>query len=304
MAPPPIILVALPAQQELVQTLCDQVEIAAVFNPGRATLREAPAPVFADWDALRRHTPPGLCCFLAPYPSLKQDLLSCLEQGIHVLSAGPIPLSRSEFDTACQRAGEHRIHLHCGGQYLHSALLQQFVVQRRKPEFGAPVYLRLVQGGGQGLLAAWWSVCEALELARDLLDDPLDGIHITAAKQGNKHHAVLTGSSANRANSQLVVVPHHLPLHPDITLLGTGGLLSSRSTHNAAVLVGQAGVEFHHPPSLRCETAWLLHFLDRLADHSEPLFPDRPTLALHHRILRSLRRSLRQQQPLRVAVPR
>jgi hypothetical protein len=299
MAHPAVVLVALPTQQKMLQALCAQVDIAAVINPTRAVMRDVPVPVFADWATLEQHATPGACCFLTPYSTLKKDLSRCLDQGIHVLSAGPVSLTRAEFDEARKK----QVQLHFGGPHPFSRLFQQLKEQRQKPEFGQPVYLRLVQGGGSSLQAAWWSVCDALSQARDLLDSNLKEVYVTATKQGGKYHISLTGATASRANIQLVVAPIALSLYPDITFLGSGGLLSNRSMASAPLLIGQDGLEFHPHPNHHTEPSWLVDFLDKI-EAADPTSADWSVLSLHHRVLGAVRSSLRQKRPIQVKLPR
>ena len=294
-----VVLVAQADQQELLQAICSRIEIAGVFNPSRAHLAEAPVPVLADRTELMARA--RICCFLFPYPDLKQDLITCLEQGIHVLSAGPVAFSRRGFDLACQLARQHRLNLHLGGRHLFSLLFQTFSEQSRKPAFGNPVYLRHVRGGGNGLLPAWWATCEALALAQSLLSSNPQKLYITASRKGRQHHVALTGAMDNKANTQLVVAPVHPPLHHDIILLGSGGMLSSDTLANAPLLMGQNHVELQPHPALYPEPDWLLDFLGQL-ERPEPVLPDWSALNLQHRLLRTIRKSLRQQQPLQIAL--
>lgn len=298
-----VVLVAMPAQQSILQALCSQVEIAAVVNPTRAAMADLPVPVFADWPALEDYTTPVACCFLTPYSALKKDLNRCLEKGIHVLSAGPVTLNRNEFETISKQVNDKQLELHFGGPHPFSGLFQQLKEQRQKPEFGQPVYLRLVQGKGSGLQTAWWSLCDALSQARDLLDSYLEEVYITAVKKGGKYHISLTGATANRANIQLVIAPLALSLYPDITLLGSGGLLSNRSITSAPLLIGQDGLEFHPHPNYHPEPAWLSDFLNKInAANATDL--DRLDLSLHHQILRATRVSLRQKSPIHIKLQR
>ena len=294
-----VVLVAMPAQQSILQALCSQVEIAAVVNPTRAAMADLPVPVFADWPALEDYTTPVACCFLAPYSALKKDLNRCLKKGIHVLSAGPVTLNRNEFETISKQVNDKQLELHFGGPHPFSQLFQQLKEQRQKPEFGQPVYLRLVQGKGSGLQTAWWSLCDALSQARDLLDSYLEEVYITAVKKGGKYHISLTGATANRANIQLVIAPLALSLYPDITLLGSGGLLSNRSITSAPLLIGQDGLEFHPHPNYHPEPAWLIDFLNKIKA-ADTTYLDWSLVSLHHQILRAARVSLRQKCPIQI----
>ena len=298
-----VALVAMPTQRETLLALCAQAEIAAVVNPTRAAMADLPVPVFADWFSLEEYITPAVCCFLSPYAALKKDLNRCLDKGIHVLSAGPIGLTHNEIETINKKANDKELVLHFGGPYPFSRLFQQLKEQRQKPEFGQPVYLRLVQGKGRGLQTAWWSLCDALNQACDLLDSQLEEVYVTAVKQDGKYHLSLTGTTANRANIQLAIAPLALSLYPDITLLGSGGLLSNRSISSAPILIGQDGLEFHPHPNYHPEPAWLSNFLNNInAANATDL--DRLDLSLHHQILRAARVSLRQKSPIHIKLQR
>ena len=300
MAAAPVVLVARPGQQEMLQAICSRVEIAGILNPVRARLKDAPAPVLTDRTDLLATA--RICCFLTPYPRLRQDLESCLAHRIHVLSAGPVAFTRAESDRVRQLIEQHRVHLEWGHQHRFSPLFQTLKEQRQEPGFGNPVYLRQVGGGGQGLLPAWWAACQALEQARELLESGLQGLHIAARRKGRQHHIVLTGAMANRASVQLVVAPVHLSPSSDVLLLGSGGMLSSDSVANAPALIGQHGVDLYAHPTLIPEPAWLQHFLSQV-EEPEPPRPDWTELTLQHRILRAIRQALRHGQPFQVSLP-
>ena len=68
-----VVLVAQADQQAMLPAICSRIEIAGVFNPSRAQLTEAPVPVLADRAELMARA--QICCFLFPYPDLKQDLI-------------------------------------------------------------------------------------------------------------------------------------------------------------------------------------------------------------------------------------
>lgn len=292
----PVALVALPSQQELVQSLSRQVEVVGVLNPSRARLEEVPAPVFADLDSLWRAAPPAAVCVLAPYPRLAQDLQGCLARQIHVLSAGPIPCSARTFAELCQTADRFRVHLRWGGQHHFSPLYQRLREQRLKPGFGQPVYLRQVRGGGQGLLPAWWAACQSLSLAQDLVGSQAREVHIAASREGNRQHLALTVGLASRTILHLIVSPA-FPFPGDVLLVGSGGLLSSDAWGNAPAVLGPAGALLHPPAFLWPEPAWLLGFLGQLEQEPDPRLE---YADLENRLWRGLRQARRQGQPVRI----
>ena len=299
MAHTAVVLVAVPTQQEIVQALCTRTEIAAVFNPTLRPIADLPVPVFADWASLEEYATPDVCCFLTPYAALKKDLLRCIDKRINVLSAGPIGLTLNEIETISKTARDRELALHFGGPYPFSPLFQQLKEQRQRPEFGQPVYLRLVQGKGSGLQTAWWTLCDALNQACELLDSELQEAYVSAVKQNGKYHLSLTGATANRANIQLAIAPLALSLYPDITLLGSGGLLTNRSVSSAPLLMGRDGLEFHLHPNYHPEPAWLGDFLNKINSANAPDL-DWPVLNLHHQILRGARLSMRQKAPVHI----
>lgn len=301
MAQMPLALIARPAQKEALLALCDRLEIAGVLNPTRSNLSGLPAPVFTDMGDLHRQVSPAVCCFLTPYADLKRDLFDCLERRVHVLSAGPLSLSRGEFDGAVQAAREGGVHLRIGGRYLFSPLYRTLLERRQAPAFGNPVYLRHVTGGGDGLLPAWWAACEALDQAGGLLGAALRNLHVAARREGRKYHLTLTASMANRANAQLVVAPVHLPISSDLTLLGSGGLLFADSVSHASTVIKPGGVRLHPNVNLYPDAAWLEDFLGRL-DGPEPQASDGFTV--QNAVLRSIRQAARRQAPVRVKLPR
>ena len=299
MARTPVALVAAAAQEEVVRSICGYTKIDAVLNLGRARLNLDSVPVLEDMDELLDRTASGTCCFLHPFPALNRRLLACVKRKIHVLSAGPISLSRRQFDQLCESAGENHVRFSWGNQYRFSRLHQALHAQSRNPGFGNPVYLRQVRGGGHGLLSAWWSACEALDQARALLDSPLQDLLLAASREGHWHHVVLTVGAANKSSAQLVTAPVHLPLHHDITLLGSGGLLFSDGVSYASPLILQDRIQLHPHTDQYPEPAWLVDFLGQL-DNPDIPFPDWSMLNLHNHILRAMKQALRQRQPIQV----
>jgi predicted dehydrogenase len=299
MARKPVALVAAAAQEEVVRSICGCTEIDAVLNLGRARLNLDPVPVLRDMEELLDRAASGTCCFLHPFPALNRRLPAFASRKVHVLSAGPISLSRRQYDQLCESAGENHLRWSWGNRYRFSRLHQALQAQVRNPAFGNPVYLRQVRGGGHGLLSAWWSACEALDQARTLLGAPLRELLVAASRQGSQHHVVLTVSAANQSNAQLAIAPVHLPINHDITLLGSGGLLFSDGVSNSSPIVHEKGLQLQPHTDQYPEPAWLVDFLGQLGGGENPL-PDWPTLNLNNRMLRAIRLALREGQPVRV----
>lgn len=270
-----IALVAHPSQRELLRLLCSRLRITAVL--ARTRWQEAPASVFTQMRTLLDTCAPRACIFLWPYPGMKEDALACLERQVPVLSAGPMDAL-----------------LRWGGQHRFSPLFQAAQAQRRSPDFGEPVYLRRVTGGGTGLHSAWWAACQALSEAQDLMEAPLVEVYVAACKAGQKHHLALSASFANRATAHLIAAPVYSSPSLELTLLGSGGLVFSDSAANAPAVISAEGARFLPPAFLHPEPAWIQDFLDH---------PDRPAVnaALQLQLLCALRRALRLRQLVRIA---
>lgn len=298
-----IVLVARPDQGEIIRAICSRMEIAAVLNTTRSRISDIAPPVYGDMGSLRVRVSPRLCCFLTPYRSLKNDLFTCLDNKIHVLGAGPPPLSRPEFDRACSLARENQVSFYLGGRHTFSPLYNTLLDAARKPAFGNPVYLRMVSGGGSDLLPAWWSAYDSLVQAEGLLGSNLEDLHVAAHKKGRKHHITLTASMANRANAQLVIAPVYFPFGADITLLGSGGLLSGDSLGNASPTIGEDGIGLNPNTDLYPDPAWLEDFLGRL-DGRESGLPDWSGFKIGNRLRSTIRNALESRGPVRMKIPR
>lgn len=263
-----------PAQRDLLPLLGARLEIGALLNASRQALPAAPAPVFAAMRDLLDSRRPRACCFLWPYPGLKEDALACLERGVPVLSAGPVDLEPS---TGWRWGGQHHF----------SPLFQAARAQRRQPEFGGPVYLRRVAGGGAELHSAWWAACQSLAEAQELLESSPTEVGVAACRQGRKHHLALSVSFANRALAHLVVAPAYFSPSLDLTLLGSGGLVYSDNAANAPALVHTTGARLLPPAFLHPEPAWIQDFLDQLDQPAPPA-----DCASQLQLLRAIRRAV------------
>ena len=296
-----VALVADPSHFEIVRAICSRFENVGVFNPTRSRFGELSSPIFTDLESLLRQFDPALCCFLSPYTRMKQDLPTCIDRRVHVLSAGPFSLNRKEFELVSQEARDNRIHVQSNGRHLFSRLHDTVSERSGGSAFGHPVYLRLLTGGGDGILSAWWAACEALAQAESLLRSGVTDLRVTAIKKGRKHHVTLTGQMGDRALAQLVIAPVHMPLGRDLTLLGTGGLLLNESIHNATTVIKKGGVELHSHDAFCPDPDWLRDFVEKI-DRSDLELPDWETVSFQGRVLRSIRQGIREGRPVRVKV--
>ena len=225
-------------------------------------------------------TSPRVCAFLSPYADLHNDVHTCLQAGVAVLCAGPVPKA----DQPIASGGVHR------GSPLFAKALQQ----RRNSSFAEPVYLRLVAGVQEpGLLPAWWAICRQLSFASDLLGETPSQVHLCANRHGRAYQVVLTATAPSGASVQLVVAPQSALA--ELTLLGRGGVISASAAHNGIALASAKGThvvpDAATPPA---ELAWLRDFLEKENPPSEDSGDSGQAL------LSGLRRALRTRQPVLV----
>lgn len=268
------------ALDPLVGQLATVLPIAGLYYPvRRQTSTALPSlPFFSDLPTLLQATNPRVCAFLSPYADLHDDVRTCLQAGIAVLCAGPVPKA----DQPIVSGGVHR------GSPLFAKALQQ----RREPSFAEPVYLRLVAGVQEpGLLPAWWAACRQLAFASDLLSATPAQVHLCANRHGRAYQVVLTGTTPSGAAVQLVVAPQ--PALAELTLLGQGGVISASAAHSGITLASPQGIhvvpDAIAPPD---ELAWLRDFCEQKNPPSE--HADDSAQAL----LGGLRRALRTHQPV------
>ena len=160
-----IALVASPFREDLVATITSRLPVTGLYSPTRRHWKTSAYCVYPTFDELLHEA--EICVFLTPYASLGKDLQRALDSGIHALCAGPPPLSRSAGEQLCQSAADADTRLAWGDQFRHTPLHQALEDQVYAPAFGSPVFLRLVRGGGNSLLAAGWEAYQALEQAAD-----------------------------------------------------------------------------------------------------------------------------------------
>lgn len=275
-----IALSAHPALNSLVGQLAAALPIKGLYYPARRN-PNADLPFFSDLPAMLQAVSPRVCAFLSPYADLHNDVHTCLQAGIAVLSAGPVPKADQPIAT--------------GGVHRGSPLFAKALQQRRNPSFAEPVYLRLVAGAQEpGLLPAWWAICRQLSFAGDLLGEFPSQVHLCANCHGRAYQVTLTATAPSGASLQLVVAPQ--PALAELTLLGRGGVISASASQSGITLAGTKGThvvpDAATPPA---ELAWLRDFVEKENAPSEHSGDDGQAL------LSGLRRALRTRQPVLVA---
>ena len=274
-----IALSAHTALNPLVSQLAAALPIKGLYYPARRNT-DTDLPFFSDLPAMLQATSPRVCAFLSPYADLHNDVHTCLQAGVAVLCAGPVPKA----DQPIANGGVHR------GSPLFAKALQQ----RRDPSFAEAVYLRLVTGVQEpGLLPAWWAACGQLALASDLLGESPAQVHLCANRHGRAYQVVLTATAPSGASIQLVVAPQ--PAIAELTLLGQGGVISASAAHSGIALASAKGTHVvpdeTSPPA---ELAWLRDFCGEEKPPSEHSGDSGQAL------LSGLRRALRTRQPVLV----
>ena len=268
-----------PALNPLVGQLADALPIKGLYYPARRN-PGSDLPFYSDLSAMLQATNPRVCAFLSPYADLHNDVHTCLQSGVDVLCAGPVPKA----DQPIASGGIHR------GSPLFAKALQQ----RRNSSFAEPVYLRLVAGAQEpGLLPAWWAICRQLSFASDLLGETPDQVYLCANRHGRAYQVALTATAPSSASIQLVVAPQ--PALAELILLGRGGVISASAAHSGIALASAKGThvvpDAATPPA---ELAWLRDFLEKENEQSEHSGDDGQAL------LSGLRRALRTRQPVLV----
>lgn len=253
--------------------------IKALYYPARRN-PGSDLPFFSDLSAMLQATSPRVCAFLSPYANLHNDVHICLQAGVDVLCAGPVPKAAQPIAS--------------GGVHRGSPLFAKALQQRSNPSFGEPVYLRLVAGVQEpGLLPAWWAACSQLALASDLLGESPAQVHLCANRHGRAYQVALTATVPSGASIQLVVAPQ--PAIAELTLLGRGGVISASAAHSGIALASPKGThvvpDAATPPA---ELAWLRDFCEKENPPSEHSGDSGQAL------LSGLRRALRTRQPVLV----
>ena len=275
-----IALSAHPALDPLVGQLAAALPVKGLYYPARRN-PGTDLPFFSDLSNMLQATSPRVCAFFSPYADLHNDVHTCLQAGVAVLCAGPVPKADLPIPT--------------GGIHRGSPLFAKAFQQRRDPSFAEPVYLRLIAGAQEpGLLPAWWAACRQLAFASDLLGETPAQVHLCANRHGRAYQVVLTATAPSGASIQLVVAPQ--PALAELTLLGRGGVISASAAHSGIALASAKGThvvpDAATPPA---ELAWLRNFLENENAPSEH------SGDYGQALLSGLRRTLRTRQPVLVA---
>ena len=213
-----IALSAHPTLNPLVGQLADALPIKGLYYPARRN-PDSDLPFFSDLSAMLQATNPRVCAFLSPYADLHNDVHTCLQAGVAVLCAGPVPKA----DQPIASGGVHR------GSPLFAKALQQ----RRDPSFAEPVYLRLVAGAQEpGLLPAWWAIYRLLAFASDLLGETPSQVHLCANHHGRAYQVALTATVPSGAALQLVVAPQPAISRTDLARPRRRNLVQCRAERN------------------------------------------------------------------------
>lgn len=287
-----IALVAHPALGALAEQLGDALPITGLYYPARSHPRDATLPFFSDLSAMLAETGASSCVFLSPYQGLHKDIGICLEIGIDVLCAGPVPQLDNQI--VLQTSNQ----LVIGGIHHSSPLFNKALVQRNNPSFAAAVYLRFISGAqGPGLLPAWWAACSQWAFAVDLLGESPTSLHLSAYHQGRAYQVSLTAVTPSGTAIQLVIAPQRAL--SELTLLGQGGLISASSAQGGIALASALGTQVMHDVLDPPEIAWVQRYKEK---KDRPQF-DRSSPASYGPILlRGLRQALRLRQPVSLSL--
>lgn len=294
-----IALVAAPSQQDLIAAIAARLPVTGLFNPTNRPCKNNSLRLYSTFDELLHEA--EICCFLIPYASLGKDLQRAVESGIHVLCAGPPSLSLRAGEQLCQNAIQSGTRLAWGGQFRHTILHQTLEDQVHQTAFGSPVFLRLVRGGGDSLLAAGWGAYQALEQTAVLLQTPIAELHVAGIGRQRRFHFALTVATTSGATAQLVVAPYHPSPVPDISLLGTGGLLSSTEYASLPARSAHSGISPASYPQPLAEPDWLADFICQPPVGKTA--PDIRILAFFQALRSALSQALRAGRPILVHSP-
>ena len=287
-----IALVAHPALGTLAGHIGDVLPVTGLYYPARATPRDATLPFYGDLTAMLQETGARTCVFLSPYKNLHKDIKICLEIGVDVLCAGPVPQLDEHMSQQLMAQSGARLCL--GGVHNTSPLFNKAQDQRCKPSFAETVYLRLVSGAhGPGLLPAWWSVCNQWSFALDLLGQTPSLVHISAYHHGRAYQVTLTAATATGTSIQLITAPQR-PVG-ELTLLGQGGLISASAAQSGIATANAHNIQMMPDVLPPAEIAWLQSFEEK---NTPPISDGYPSLVYGPIFLRGLRQALRQGKPI------
>ena len=284
-----IAIVAHSPLSSLVSQLDGALPIAGFHSPNRSQLKDSKLPHFNDLGSMLSATKPRLCTFLSPYPTLREDVLCCLQNGIDVIAAGPIP--HLDLETTNQALAQTEARLAIGGIHHTSPLFNTALKQRNQDSFATPVYLRLLAGvQGPGLQPAWWAACQQWAMATDLLEEKPEQLHLCSNRQGRAYHLTLTARAPSGALIQIIIAPQRYL--SEMTFLGRGGLIAASSAQSGIVLTNNRDTQVVHDTLPPAELEWL----DNFYEHRDP--PSESSCDFSTALLRGIRQALKQNQPI------
>ena len=291
-------LIANAQDHSLIKYLQHHFTISGVYLQGDDDANITAFPIIKDIASLLK-TNPKLCCFLSPYQGLEDDLRRCLENGSHVLGAGPLFTSTTQYKHIQALAQKNGLHLQWNPMHIHSARHQTLLTQSRRSAFGTPVYLRQIRGNGHSLLAAWWATTALYDAAVDLLGTP-SRLLVNAHTAANGYYqVVITLQTINEANAQLIVSPTSIPGEGHLSFLGSGAMLSDADPFATQTLISND--TFLPAPDFPVHQAWLTNFIAQLSNPPKT-YPDICQLEVYHRFLFAIEQAQTQHQAIDLAL--
>lgn len=246
---------------------------------------------FPDVEQALRSTQADMVCLLGPKQAAFEPIRRIVSAGVHVLSAGPLRATATQYGQLQQLAQQHGACLRLGGRERHEPRLKRMNQLRASDAFGEPVYARCVAGGATSMDTAWWSMCELLAGATWLLQSTPQRIVIGATRSGRRIHVTTTVAMQNRANAQLCVAPGRSGTLADTWLLGSGGTISSRGEDGDIIVARPDQRHVINTNPTASEVEWITDFI---AHKRVGLQPDTPALNASRRLLQVMRRALKE----------
>ena len=260
-----ILVVASKNEIEAVYRLSKSFNVTGLYMIDGSIPENLSIPTGPSLEELLEKSQPDHCVMLAALPSLCEDIKYLLSREVSILTAGPIKGIASDGNNITVVPPSK-----------WSLPYQQIKAECRKESFGDPVYLRYLTSGGHNLHSAWWAMCQAVDVAEELLQGALTALHVSGISHNQTCHINATLLMSNRANGQLSIVPDYFEDERQVTLLGTGGLLNYDPQENVAgIVTGQRLITYKRMD--QCSyTTWLTAYLE-----------DRETLIARHQTVLS-----------------